>query len=177
MTTELCLVRHGIAGTPGPRWPDDRKRPLTPGGRAKMETAAPGLWALFEPDVIFTSPLTRAVQTAEVIASLRPAMRPIETDLLASHDFGGFLRLVASNGAGRLMGVGHVPSINMLASFALTGDPESVWFEVKKGSAILLSFAGEVRAGGAVLSWALPPRALRAIAQSGRLADDPDAEG
>ena len=31
-TLELYLVRHAVAADRGPRFPDDRLRPLTPGG-------------------------------------------------------------------------------------------------------------------------------------------------
>ena len=62
---ELYLVRHAIAAERGPKYPDDRKRPLTPEGIKRFKDAVHGLVALdLELDVILTSPLTRAEETA-----------------------------------------------------------------------------------------------------------------
>src|SRR5262249_40103762 len=70
---ELYLVRHAIAAERGSRWPDDTLRPLTREGISRFkdvvkEVARLGLML----DVIFTSPLTRARQTAELLAEGLP---------------------------------------------------------------------------------------------------------
>ncbi len=65
----LYFLRHGQAGDKD-TWPgDDFQRPLTAGGRAEMEAAANGLRALnLKPNVVLSSPLVRARQTAEIAA-------------------------------------------------------------------------------------------------------------
>ncbi len=69
----LYIVRHAIAaphGTPG--IPDD-DGPLTEEGIKKMRQAAAGLRSLdYVPELILTSPLLRARQTAEIL------MEPLE---------------------------------------------------------------------------------------------------
>ena len=61
----LLLVRHAIAEPRGVGWPDDGERPLTSKGEARMREIAGRLMALGEnSDVILTSPLTRAMETA-----------------------------------------------------------------------------------------------------------------
>src|SRR5690348_14219470 len=66
----LYLVRHGRAAERGDEWPDDRKRPLTPQGIARFREVVRGLSALgVRIDVIFTSPLVRARQTADLLAA------------------------------------------------------------------------------------------------------------
>ena len=64
----LYIVRHGIAvshGTPGV---SDEGRALTEEGIEKMRQAAKGLRSLdFIPEVILSSPLLRARQTAEIL--------------------------------------------------------------------------------------------------------------
>ena len=64
----LYIVRHGIAfphGTPGMAEDD---RPLTKEGIRKMQQTAKGLRAIdCVPDVILSSPLPRARQTAEIV--------------------------------------------------------------------------------------------------------------
>src|SRR5438067_12665811 len=66
----IYLVRHGIAVDPADAkdLPDD-DRPLTAKGRRRFRRAARAFAGLGEPiDFLFTSPLARAVQTAEILA-------------------------------------------------------------------------------------------------------------
>src|SRR5260221_4105330 len=84
----LILIRHGIAEdqqTFAKTGEDDSARPLTAEGRKKMREAAKGLLRICPKiDAITTSPLKRAVQTAEIIHE-RYSEKPqfIELDLLA----------------------------------------------------------------------------------------------
>ena len=65
----LYLIRHAIAYERGPKWPDDTKRPLTRVGIAKMRRAATGIVAAgVKVDLVLSSPLVRARQTAEIVA-------------------------------------------------------------------------------------------------------------
>ena len=67
---ELYLVRHGLAEERGEKWPDDTKRPLTEEGIVRMRKAARGLARLgVAVDVVLTSPLVRARQTADIVAA------------------------------------------------------------------------------------------------------------
>src|SRR5258706_7668086 len=72
---ELYLVRHGVAEERGDAWPDDAKRPLTDEGISRMRKVTRGLAELgVSLDLILTSPLVRARQTAEILAAgLHPA--------------------------------------------------------------------------------------------------------
>jgi phosphohistidine phosphatase len=79
MGRQIILVRHAIAEPRDrARWPDDRKRPLTPHGRQRFRKAAAGLarW-LPEMDLVLASPLTRARQTAAILREVAgwPAAR------------------------------------------------------------------------------------------------------
>ena len=97
----LLVVRHGLA--------EDREafkrtgrsddlRPLTDRGRRRMRRNARGLAKVIRPDLLVTSPLTRAVQTAEIlsaafeleVATTLEALRPDESpDPLGSAVGGG----------------------------------------------------------------------------------------
>ena len=67
---ELYLVRHAIAAERGDEWPDDTKRPLTERGISRFKEVVEGLRRLdVEIDEIFTSPLVRARQTADLLAA------------------------------------------------------------------------------------------------------------
>ena len=68
---KLIFLRHGIAVEHGviPGLPDDN-RPLTDDGRAELHRNVKRFAKLgIEPDVVLTSPLPRARQTAEIVAT------------------------------------------------------------------------------------------------------------
>ncbi len=70
---ELYVVRHAIAAERGADWPDDDKRPLTEKGIARFKDGVAGLtWLDVVLDEIFTSPLVRAKQTADLLAARHP---------------------------------------------------------------------------------------------------------
>lgn len=163
MTIEVCLVRHGPAGQRGPRWPDDSLRPLTPRGKGKMRAAARGLRALFEPEVIYTSPLRRARQTAQIIAKAMGGVEVRVTERLATGDELELLRELEWSGAKRILAVGHEPSISDTLSFALTGGTGTALTPFRKGAAALITADEPLENGRAALSWFLQPAALRAI--------------
>src|SRR5215211_5865810 len=66
----IYIARHAWAGERGdPRWPDDSLRELTPEGIARYISLVKKLAKRgFNPERIATSPYTRCVQTAEIIA-------------------------------------------------------------------------------------------------------------
>ena len=64
---KLYFVRHGLAGQSGD-YLNDGERPLTEEGKAKTAKVAQRLGQLgVKFDLILTSPLVRAVQTAEIL--------------------------------------------------------------------------------------------------------------
>ncbi|MGL5804730.1 MAG: phosphohistidine phosphatase SixA [Xenococcaceae cyanobacterium] len=64
---EVYLIRHGLAGEHGD-YEDDNLRPLTDEGRKKTAKVAKRLSEIgVRFDIILTSPLTRASQTAEIM--------------------------------------------------------------------------------------------------------------
>ena len=68
---QLFLLRHGLAverGTHG--FEEDDTRPLTPKGRRQLQKTTAAMKKL-EPDfdLILSSPLLRAKQTAEIVAA------------------------------------------------------------------------------------------------------------
>ena len=69
---ELYLVRHALAAERGDDWPDDTKRPLTTRGIQRFRDGLPGLTELeMSIEEIFSSPLVRAKQTADILAAYR----------------------------------------------------------------------------------------------------------
>ncbi|MDE1819644.1 MAG: histidine phosphatase family protein [Euryarchaeota archaeon] len=153
------LVRHAPARSRDfVRWPDDRGRPLKPGGRREFEDASHGLRSLLEGrGNAATSPLARAAETAEILGKVWPPARRLQTwkelepegDLVAL-----FRRASAARGRGDLVLVGHEPQLSRLVGYCVLGEGTSV-LKFSKGGAVAIDFPGPVRPGGGRLLWAL----------------------
>ncbi|MCA9314626.1 MAG: histidine phosphatase family protein [Planctomycetes bacterium] len=162
----VVLVRHGIAspvGVDGAR--SDAERGLSPEGLEKTREAARGLATLLDaPPTVIASPLRRAQETAVVVAQALHAPPPRTNPALA---LGGPYEEILADPAlaapkGDVVLVGHQPSLEALASWLLTGEPD-VRIEVKKASALAIGYPGVPRRGGGTLCWFLPPRVLRGL--------------
>ncbi len=157
---KLYVMRHG----PAEDLADSRAdadRALTVSGRHRVHSVAKALLdAREEPLSIVTSPLVRAVQTAEIVAiathlgergggvSVRRELAPGRS----AHELS--LRL-ASEGARRVMLVGHEPDLSELVG-ALLGSELGVAFDKAMIVGLHLASAGECR-----LRFVLEPKALR----------------
>ena len=165
----LVFVRHGPAGgADAARWPDDRDRPLTPKGIARTRRALKGLARLVpHADRIWTSPLVRARETAELAHRAWTAPPSVETvDELAP---GGRALPLLREWIRRapeetLLVVGHEPDLSALA--ATLAGLRAGGIELKKAGACGLTIEPGMGPGAATLAFLLPPRALRAMAQS-----------
>jgi phosphohistidine phosphatase len=166
-TARLLLIRHAIAEDRGDfarTGRNDGDRPLTERGRRRMGLAARGLRELTgEIDLLTTSPLIRAAETADIISEEFGGMAVEEIELLAMGPADAFLswyRTVADTGLVAL--VGHEPYLGEWASWLLAG-PSADFMVFKKGGACLLEFPDVIDPGRAVLRWHLAPSHLRAI--------------
>src|SRR6202035_716488 len=117
---ELYLIRHGIAEERGDAWPDDSKRPLTAEGTSRLRKSARGLVRLGVAfDVILTSPLVRARETPDVVASVydpRPHIVTAES-LAPGGTFHALLTdLEKQARRTRIALIGHEPGIGELAA-------------------------------------------------------------
>jgi phosphohistidine phosphatase len=162
---ELYLIRHGLAAERGEHYPDDTKRPLTSRGIQKLRREAKALNALdVSFDVMLTSPLVRARQTAEALASgLRVPPPVINAPSLAP---GGTHNAIVdelakqSHRRKRMAVVGHEPGIGELAA-RLLGLRKPV--EFKKGGICRIDVTALPPTGPGQLRWLLTPRMLRKI--------------
>jgi len=161
---ELYLIRHAIAAERGDEWPDDDKRPLTEDGIARMRKAARGLARLeVSIDIVFTSPLVRARQTAEIVAAAldsRPALTTIDS-LAPGAAYASLMADLEKHGRKpRLALVGHEPGMGELAA-RLIGSRRAI--EFKKGAVCRIDLDEIPPAGPGQLRWFLSPRILRAV--------------
>jgi phosphohistidine phosphatase len=162
---ELYVIRHGLAEERGEAWPDDAKRPLTGEGAARLRKEARGLSKIgVNFDVILTSPLTRARQTAEVLGAgldPRPQLANIES-MSPNGSYAGVMADLAKHSRkARIALVGHEPSIGELAA-RLIGSRHPIPF--KKGAICCIEVDSLPPAGPGSLKWYLSPRLLRALA-------------
>ncbi len=163
-TFELYLIRHGLAEERGEAWPDDAKRPLTEEGMSRLRKQARGLARLgVTVDIVLTSPLVRARQTAEIIAAgLDPRPHLATIDSLAPD--GSFAALAADlekhARKARIALVGHEPDIGALAG-RLIGAKQPI--EFKKGAVCRIDVEALPPAGPGALRWLLTPRIMRSI--------------
>jgi phosphohistidine phosphatase len=161
---ELYLIRHGVAEERGEAWPDDTRRPLTEEGISRLKKAARGLVRLgVEFDVILTSPLVRARQTAEIFAAAYTTRPPIV--VLESLTPDGSPQAVMTDlekhaRRARMALVGHEPGIGELAA-RLFGSRRPI--EFKKGAVCRVDIESLPAAGPGKLKWFLTPRIMREL--------------
>jgi phosphohistidine phosphatase len=163
---ELYLVRHAIADARGPEWPNDAKRPLTEQGIARFTEAVSGLRQIgVEIDEIFTSPLVRAKQTADILAAglkHKPHVKILKA-LEPGHGPAAVVaRLAEDARRNRIALVGHEPDLGDLASHLL-GTKKPVPF--KKGGICRIDVATLPTARAGTLVWLLPPKILRTLGE------------
>ena len=151
---QLYFLRHGEANWPGWTKPDD-ERPLTDFGKKEVRQVATFLKRLkVKPDLIVTSPLPRALQTAEVAAEqLKTKLRQEEA---LEPGFGiSELRTVLKRHRSKvLMLVGHEPDFSSVIS-ALTGG----FIKMSKAGVALIDIDPETEKGR--LLWLFPPKFAR----------------
>ena len=163
----MLLVRHGPAGDKlawAAKGRPDSERPLTKDGREKTKMAMRGLARMGpRPDVLATSPLARAFQTAELLEkALKRKKKFVLTELSPSASPAQAVRVLPDEGVVAV--VGHEPHLSrMMARCLGLGKPIG---ELKKGGAALIEFEGKALAGRGRLRWLLTPSQLRVMGVS-----------
>jgi phosphohistidine phosphatase len=158
---ELIVFRHGIAEDRA-TGKSDADRPLTAEGLDKTGRAAAGLLKIApRPQVILTSPKTRAVQTAE-LAGQAFGIRLETAEVLATGDVAAMLDALAGRDERRIMIVGHEPDFSEIIERLIFGRMTGT-IELKKAGAALIDIAGRIdtaRVCG-MLRWLATPKMLR----------------
>lgn len=165
---KILLVRHAPA-MDRDEFADqhlpDSERPLTKIGEKKMRRAARGLQLLVEDlGILLTSPYTRAVQTAEILAeqfpqakaSLAPELIPEESPEITSQ----MLRAKFGDSADATVTlVSHDPLVGALSSYWLSGSVKS-FVNFKKGAVMSIEFPHLPAAGQGELRWFMTASSL-----------------
>jgi phosphohistidine phosphatase len=143
---------------------DDGERPLSPAGQRKMRAGARGLQKVLPRlDVLASSPLRRAWQTAELVSEVYGGMPIDKLGAAATGDDEALLATLRATPPGTTLAVvGHEPTQGRWTSWLLAGRGEP-FVAYKKGEACALEFGGQVDPGAARLLWKLRPRTLRVL--------------
>jgi phosphohistidine phosphatase len=156
---DIYFLRHGMAGQRSKWEGADRERPLTGEGKERMAREAATIARLgFALDLIITSPLVRAYQTAEIAAQqLNMLDRLIQDERLAPGFGPDQLAqiLKAHPGAASFMLVGHEPDFSETIQ-RLIGGGQVV---CKKGSLAYVNLYNPAALRGELV-WLIPPQVL-----------------
>ncbi|MGO8969828.1 MAG: phosphohistidine phosphatase SixA [Myxococcaceae bacterium] len=146
-STELYLIRHGLAGEAGAA-ADEMLRPLTALGRKRTRAVAKRLHGLrVHFDLLLSSPLLRAQQTAALFERAGLCEQLEESPLLApGGDFRQWLGWLAKwrrrAGHRRLGLVGHMPALGAWAETLIFGEATQS-LVLKKAGVVGLSLPQE----------------------------------
>jgi phosphohistidine phosphatase len=161
---QLYLIRHAVAKERGSEWPDDNLRPLSEDGIKRMKKAAGGLAALgIRFDLVLSSPLVRARQTADIVVAAFQPKPPlaIAESLSPEGEYGDVMTDLRKHARKtRIALVGHEPNIGELAA-RLMGARGT--FEFKKGAVCRIDVEALPPARPGTLIWLLSPAVLRAV--------------
>ncbi|MCC5895571.1 MAG: CHAD domain-containing protein [Alkalibacterium sp.] len=158
MSLELLLIRHGKAEKRSAD-KDDTKRKLTSKGKEAFEAFINAMKADLKTDgeiVIWTSPLKRAVQTADIVSDQMEWSQPDKKDFIATGDFTALMDELSDLSSGtRVVCVGHEPTLGNWVE-ELTGSE----YSFKKGGMVLLELTeGDHHKG--TLVWAGDPKSKK----------------
>ena len=134
LTTRLFIVRHAWAEEQAPGV-DDHARRLTKKGRRRFARMVRRLEAVgMAVDVVATSPLVRARETADILADTLTGRPPVVVvDALApGSDWPTLVEWTAARDAASVAWVGHMPCVGRLAALSI-GDGTAA-IRMAKGS-------------------------------------------
>ena len=156
---ELYVVRHGIAEDGGEGMPD-ASRALTDKGRRRFQKTARAFGKRGNRlDLILTSPLVRAVQTAEILAGAADHGEVAVLEELDPSIDVESLRTAVAKRAGKSESVaivGHEPQLSSLLA-ALSGVSQGD-LDLKKGSIVRVDVDALTEGNSADARWWLKPR-------------------
>ncbi len=156
----IYLIRHGeaVRADAGKK---DFDRELTPAGELKTKTAAAN-WKYFIDnfDYIISSPLVRAIQTANIIAEIYGMKAKVITDKKISpgSKSESIIEIANSLDCKDIAFVGHQPDLSEHLSNFISAKGASV--EFKKSAIAKISFSSKARLAKGILEFLIPASAF-----------------
>ena len=163
---DCLLFRHGIAVDREDWDGPEAQRPLTPKGTEKAGEAIAGLIQLgVKPTHLFSSPFTRALETAKLIKDVSRLRGDVQVcdELLPDAPPDKLFPILGSLPEHAcIICVGHEPHLGEAAAVMLFGKP-AVGLSLKKAGVCCIRFDHAPRAGQGTLRWWLTPSQLRSL--------------
>ncbi|MEI6167594.1 MAG: phosphohistidine phosphatase SixA [bacterium] len=159
---KLYLLRHGSAVDIGEKGvSSDEERMLTREGRECTTTVLRRLRKVCRPQRIWTSPLVRARETAEIACEILSPPAPLSTlkSLSAGTEVDRILPWLKTCEEESLMLVGHMPDLAILAA-CLTMRVKTEAIILKKSGLCCIEFDGRIAEGKGQLVWLVTPSLL-----------------
>lgn len=157
-------MRHGDAGDAGVTYTDDAARKLTDIGKAKTRAMARALNAMkYEaPSIVISSPLVRAIETAEIVHDLfaPDAKRETTNAILPGSEMETSMAYLASmfKKHETVMLVGHEPHLSHFGSILIAGSYGGS-IEMKKSAVAIITMSSlDVPRMRGLLRALLPPK-------------------
>jgi phosphohistidine phosphatase len=162
---DLYILRHGKAGHSSSD-PEDYQRSLTPVGRKEVRVIA--RWMAEEKimfDIITSSPLRRASETARIIAKTLGLEERVVSweDLAPGGDPDSVCYAASQSGKSSILIIGHEPDLSLLIGKIITrGETASVTL-TKGGIAKIRYFAFDDNHPSGILQWLLTAKQIQAM--------------
>jgi phosphohistidine phosphatase len=142
---EIYIIRHGVAADLDSEISEEGYRYITIHGRNHCKIVAQRLKDMkVKFDLILSSPLVRAVQTAEVFASALKYDFEVRTaiELIGGSSFGRFLQMLKRNSHYNSVGIfSHAPDVNSYCLNLLKNDKiKDLQFNFKNASVCKIDF-------------------------------------
>ena len=155
----IYFLRHGIAEEYAAG--GDTARRLTKEGVGRMQAEARAMGQLgITIDLLLTSPLLRARQTADIVAEVLGCPALIEPTLASGMQPAALHTVLERHAAQRVMIVGHEPDLSIAISSMIGGGQISM----KKGALALVELPLDETLDGMLL-WLATPKLLRTLGE------------
>jgi phosphohistidine phosphatase len=165
---DLFILRHGYAGNRLSDPIKDTKRQLTISGKKEVGEIAKSLKKLgVKFNLIYSSPLARAFQTAKIIAKENKFTKQIEqSEELKPNGSKDFLynKLSKLNIDSVILIVGHEPYLSGMVNDIISNNKNSINIILKKAGLSRIKITSTVPTLKGELRWLLTPRILKKIA-------------
>jgi phosphohistidine phosphatase len=165
---DLFILRHGEAGKRIAPGHNDARRPLTVAGEEEITEIAEALERIgIRFDIILTSPLKRAYQTADIVAKefkAQKKMQKLQELSPEGNRFAFYQKLSSFKEGTSILVVGHNPYLSEMVS-EMFADEKYGRIDIKKGGIVRIRVTSATPKLKGELRWLITPRLLRLMSK------------
>ncbi len=160
---QLFFLRHGIAEDRRSGGSDDQ-RALTDEGRKQLALVGRAMQRLaIRPMTLYTSPLLRTKQTAEIVGSITGGQLTLTPELAPGCTFDQIQPLLRQATGDQMLLVGHAPDMGSMAATLIGAGSRAI--RVPKAGLVCIEYDGRPRPGSGTLRYLLTPQQLEWIGE------------